>query len=191
MTKSVIRPRCFQSIIVIETELPEFHKMCATVMKMYYNKQKPSIGHYHKFKNFWNDTLIKDVKTALSKFYSEQYVPFKTLNESVNITFDKRAPLMKRYIRGNQFPFMNKRISKEIMKRSCLRNKFLNTKSTIDRTAYNKQRNHAASLLRNEKNEFLKIGIKIDQESKFDNYLFLKNRSEALCSCQYCTFYDY
>ena len=83
--------------------------------------------------------------------YSEQYVPFKTLNESVNITLDKRARLMKRYIRGNQFPFMKKGMSKEIMKRLCLRNKFLNTKSTIDRRACNRQRNHAASLLRNEK----------------------------------------
>ena len=40
------------------------------------------------------------------------------------------------------------------MKRSRLRNKFLNTKSDIDRKAYNKQRNYVASLLRNQKNNF-------------------------------------
>ena len=34
---------------------------------------------------------------------------------------------------------MNKKLSKEIMKRSRLRNKFLNTKRDIDRKAYNKQ----------------------------------------------------
>ena len=40
------------------------------------------------------------------------------------------------------------------MKRSRLRNKFSNTKSDIDRKAYNKQRNYVDSLLRNEKNKF-------------------------------------
>ena len=57
---------------------------------------------------------------------------------------------------------MNKELSKEIMKRSRLRNKFLNTKSDIDRKAYNKQRNYVVSLLRNEKKNF------------FDNRTFWK-----------------
>ena len=40
------------------------------------------------------------------------------------------------------------------MKRSRLRNKFLNTKSDIDRKAYNKQRNLCVSLFRREKKDF-------------------------------------
>ena len=40
------------------------------------------------------------------------------------------------------------------MKRSRLRNKFLNTKSDIDRKAYNKQRNLCVSLIRREKKNF-------------------------------------
>ena len=40
------------------------------------------------------------------------------------------------------------------MKRSRLRNKFLNTKSDIDRKVYNKQRNYVVSLLRKEKKNF-------------------------------------
>ena len=40
------------------------------------------------------------------------------------------------------------------MKRSRLRNKFLNTKSDIERKAYNKQRNLCVSLIRNEKQNF-------------------------------------
>ena len=38
------------------------------------------------------------------------------------------APLKKKYIRGNNSPFMNRILSKEIMKRSRLRNKFLKSK---------------------------------------------------------------
>ena len=41
------------------------------------------------------------------------------------------------------------------MKRSRLRNKFLNTKSDIDKKAYNKQRNLCVSLIRQEKKNFI------------------------------------
>ena len=41
------------------------------------------------------------------------------------------------------------------MKRSRLRNKFLNTKSDIDKKAYNKQRNLCVSLIRHEKKNFI------------------------------------
>ena len=148
------RPKCFQDSVVIERGLSDFHKMSATVMKMYYTKQKPSIARYRKFKNFCNDSFIKDIKLLLSKLCNQQNVPFKILTESVNITLHKHAPLKKRYVRANQSPFMNKKLNKEIMKKSRLRNKFLNTKSDIDRKPYNKQRNYVVSLLRNEKKNF-------------------------------------
>ena len=40
------------------------------------------------------------------------------------------------------------------MKRLCLRNKFVNTKSDINRKAYNKQHKYVVSLLRKEKKNF-------------------------------------
>ena len=50
---------------------------------------------------------------------------------------------------------MNKRLIKEIMKSSRLRNKFINSKSNLDRKAYNKQRNYVVSLLKKEKKGIL------------------------------------
>ena len=47
--------------------------------------------------------------------------------------------------------YMNKRLSQEIMKKYRLRNKFLNTKSDLDKKVYNKQRNYVVSLLRKKK----------------------------------------
>ena len=70
---------------------------------------------------------------------NEQSVLFIILNESLNTTLDKHALLKKRYIRSSQSPFMNKKLGKEIMKRSHLRNKFLNGKSYIDKEEYDKQ----------------------------------------------------
>ena len=53
--------------MVFKTGLSDFHKMIATVMKMYYTKQKPSIVHYCKFKNLCNDSFIQDTELLLSK----------------------------------------------------------------------------------------------------------------------------
>ena len=47
-----------------------------------------------------------------------------------------------------------KNINKQIMKRSHLRSKFLNTKRDIDRKAYNTQRNLCVSLIRQAKKQF-------------------------------------
>ena len=147
------RPNSFQNSMFIETGLSDFRKICITVMKMY-SKQKPSIIHYRKFKDFNSDAFIKDFKTLLSESFNEETIPFQALRESVNAALEKHAPSKTRYTRANQAPYMNKKLSKKIMKRSRLRNKFLNTKSDLDRKAYNKQRNYVVSLLRKENKEF-------------------------------------
>ena len=146
------RPNSFQNSMFIETGLSDFRKICITVMKMY-SKQKPII-HYRKFKDFNSDAFIKDFKTLLSESFNEETIPFQALRESVNAALEKHAPSKTRYTRANQAPYMNKKLSKKIMKRSRLRNKFLNTKSDLDRKAYNKQRNYVVSLLRKENKEF-------------------------------------
>ena len=51
--------------------------------------------------------------------------------------FDIRFPIKYRYLRSNQNPFMNKKISKAIMNRTRLRNRFLKTRSNGDKEAYN------------------------------------------------------
>ena len=66
---------------------------------------------------------------------------------------------------------MNKNINKEIMKRSRLRNKFLNTKSDIDRRAYNKQHNICVTLIRQEKKNFYS---KLKTRNISDNKTFWK-----------------
>ena len=55
------------------------------------------------------------------------------------------------------------------MKRSRLRNKFLNTKSHIDRKACNKQRNYVVSLPKNEKKNFYS---NLDTNVVIDNRTF-------------------
>ena len=66
---------------------------------------------------------------------------------------DKQLPKKTRYVRGNQSPFMNKTLSKAIMLRANLRNKFLKNRSNENKN-YVKQRNHCVSLLRKTKREY-------------------------------------
>ena len=79
--------------MVIETGLSDFHKMSATGWKMNCTKQRPSIVHYRKFKNFCNDSFTKNIVMLLSKLCNQQHVPFKILKESANVTLEKHAPL--------------------------------------------------------------------------------------------------
>ena len=58
------------------------------------------------------------------------------------------------------------------MKRSRVRNKFLNTKSDIDRKAYNKQRNFCKNLIRSEKQNF--VSNVINTSDSTENKIFWK-----------------
>ena len=97
---------------------------------------------------------MADFQNGISQVTSENNdLEFDIFKAVLNQAIQKHAPIKQRYVRANQAPFVNRTINKEIMKRSRL-NKFLNTKSDIDRKAYNKQRNLCLSLIRREKKNF-------------------------------------
>ena len=141
--------------MTLETGLSDFHKMTLTVMKVFYKKQKPTIITYRSYKNFSNEVFMADFQNKISQVTSENNdLEFDIFKAILNQAIQKHAPINQRYVRANKAPFINKTINKEIMKRSQLRNKFLNTKSDIDKKAYNKQRNLCVSLIRREKKNF-------------------------------------
>ena len=149
------RPKSFQNSMTLETGLSDFHKMTITVMKVFYKKQKPTIITYRSYKNFSNEVFMADFQNTISQVTSENNdLEFDIFKAILNQAIQKHTQIKQRYFRANQAPFINKTINKEIMKRSRLRNKFLNTKSDIDRKAYNKQRNLCVSLIRREKKSF-------------------------------------
>ena len=96
---------------------------------------------------------------------------FDLFKAALNEAIQRHAPIKQRYVHANQAPFIIKTINKKIMKRSRLRNKFLNTKSDIYRKAYNKQRNLCVSLIRREKKNFFN---NISTRNITDNKTFWK-----------------
>ena len=100
-------------------------------------------------------TIYGYVQNKISQVTSENNdLEFDLFKEALHEAFQRDAPIKQRYVCANQAPFINKTINEEIMERSRLRNKFLRTKSDIDKKAYNKQRNLCVSLIRREKKNF-------------------------------------
>ena len=82
---------------------------------------------------------------------------------------EHHAPRKKKYIRGNNKPFMTKALSKSIVERTRLRNKFLKNPTTENKLAYTKQRNFCVSLLRKVKREYF---ANINEKNIIDNRKF-------------------
>ena len=86
-------------------------------------------------------------------------------------TLDRYAPCKQKYTRGNHLPFMNKTISKEIMKRTRFRNQFLKNRTDENKSRYTKQRNYCVSLLRKTKTQYYS---NLDEKNVTDNKAFWK-----------------
>ena len=137
-------PGYFHNSCVIETGLSDFHKMIVTLMKTSYWKIESRVINYQDYKTFSNEgfreSLLENLKGKLSGNSDQSFSNFVN---TCNTVLDKHFPKKKKYVRGNQSPFMNKTLSKTIMLRTLLLNK-----------NYVKQRNHCVSLLRETKREY-------------------------------------
>ena len=84
-------------------------QVCLTFTKCAYyiheNVLITSIIHYRKFKDFNNDSFIKDFETLLTQSFNEEAIPLQALRESMNVTLEKHPPATKRYARANQAPY--------------------------------------------------------------------------------------
>ena len=154
--------------MVIETGLSDFHKMSLTVMKVFYKKQRPKIIRYWNFRNFDNELFINEVKNSIEQEYCQnQSLEFGSFKKKVDNILQKHAPLKKPYVRANQAPFVDKNINKHNMKRNHLCNSFLDTKSDIDRKAYNTQQNLYVRLIRQTKKQcFSNLNTNVVTENK-------------------------
>ena len=147
------KPLNFQMTSVIETGISDFHKLTITTLKASFIKQEPKIFNYRNFKCFNNENFRNDLlyEISMKGFLAKSCEEFETL---FMMTLNTHAPMKTKYIRANNSPFMNNELSKAIMIRSRLRNKYLKLNTVESRDAYKKQRNHCVSLLRKVKKNY-------------------------------------
>ena len=147
--------------------------MVVPVMKANFRKLEPKKITYRNYRYFSNYKFREKVRFESSKVVLENsdkgfHKFFGTCKEPPNMY----APLKNIYIRGNNSPFMYRILSKKIMKRSKLRNKFLKSKSKADNKIFVKQRNYCVSLLSRMKKE--DYG-NLDPKKVVDNRTFWRN----------------
>ena len=144
--------RSFQGNINVETGLSDFHLMTICTMKCFFPKQSPVVIKYRSYRKFNQDVFNNELQYNLSAISDKStYEEFETVFIK---TLQKHAPLKEKYVRANNSPFMNKIISKAIMKRSRLKNRFLSNPDATNRLNYNKQRNYCVNLVRREKRKY-------------------------------------
>ena len=119
----------------IESGLSDFHKMTTTMMRCTYTRQEPVTITYKDYNKFNKEKFISEFRAKKLKFKSHTVstnAAYNNLRETIKEMLSVHAPIKQRLIRGNQASFMNKKLSRAIMRRSQLRNKYNKTKSTVD-----------------------------------------------------------
>ena len=146
------RPRSFQNSQAIELGLSDHHKLTITIMKAFFPKQAPIIISYRDYKHYDMNNFRNELLQGLHNIHgSISYDIF----ENVCITIlNRHAPLKNKYIRANNSPFMNKTLSKAVMTRSRLKNKFIKNPNEMNKVNYTKYRNYCTGLFRKEKKSY-------------------------------------
>ena len=128
-------PRSFQTTCVIETGLSDFHLMTLTVMrKSFINKMKPRVINYRPHKYFSNEVFKESLLEKLSQqaFGNNDHGSERFYKTTLK-TLDKYAPRKAIHARGNQVHIITKVLSKNIMKRLRVRNKYLKNRAEENR----------------------------------------------------------
>ena len=115
---------------------------------------KPPVVSYRNYKDFHNETFKDSLRYGLN--VQGQFLNGKGLDAFSTICtemFDKHAPKKKRYIRYNHKLFINNEISKAIMTKSRLRNRFIQNRSKENRKLFCKQRKKCVSVPRKSKKD--------------------------------------
>ena len=148
-------PRSCQTTCVIETGLSDFHLMTLAVLRKSFKKLKPRVINCRSYKHFSDEVFRENLLGKLSQqtFGNNDYGLEKLCNITLK-TLDTYALRKAKHARGNQMLFMTKDLSKNVMKRSRLRNKYLKDNNEENRKRYARQRNYCVSLLRKTKKAY-------------------------------------
>ena len=121
-------------------------------MRKTFKKRRPRVINYRSNRDFPNETFRVSLMNNLSnEVFVDNDDGLQKFCKMTMDTLNSFAPIKKKYARGNQMSFMTKNLSKEIMTRSRLRNKYLKHKTEENRLLYTQQRNKCFSLLRETK----------------------------------------
>ena len=132
---------------------------------IYFQKIRPRIIIYRSYRDFSNERFI----VSLINNFANNDDGLKTFCKTTMNALNSFAFIKKEYARDNQMPLMTKNLSKEIMTRLRLRNKYLKNKTEENRLLYTEQRNKCVSLLRKTKINYYE---NLDEKGRTYNKIF-------------------
>ena len=120
----------FQKAFVLETGYSDLHKLIDTMMKSRIPKipkQKPNIK-YRKYKYFNKNKFEKEILNKLSQC-NKKIFQIDEFKELFITALNIHAPLKTKFLKANNANFVSTELTKAMMLRSKLRNKYLTEKS--------------------------------------------------------------
>ena len=106
----------FQKAHVAETGLSDYHKMIVTFFKPCSSRLKTKVIYYRSYKKFNESDFLCSLKKSNVDFFKNDP------NQNYNLLIDKflgiankHTPLKKKFVRGNNAPFMNREFQKKFM----------------------------------------------------------------------------
>ena len=162
------KPNSFQHTKTIETGLSDFHLMTVTVLKTFFPKKYPTWIKYRNY-NLFNEALFREeIQNTFMEINSED-IDYDTLHKNVMNILQTHAPIKEKLVRANNAPFMNKKLSKAIMTRTRLKNKYKRNPTKVNETNFKKQRNYCVKLSRQSKKDYFN---KLEISKVTDNKTF-------------------
>ncbi|XP_057308019.1 uncharacterized protein LOC130645912 [Hydractinia symbiolongicarpus] len=140
---------CFHNSKSFETGLSDHHHMISTFMKTFLVRLKSKEISCRCFKKFDEQVFLEEVRST--DFCCDNIDPnenYENLVLKFRNIIDKHAPIKIKLVRGNEAPFMNKKLRKAIYTRSRLKNNFNKNRTDENRAKYKKQRNKCVSMRR-------------------------------------------
>ena len=117
------------------------HHLIYTILKAKFEKLGPRKFIYHNFKQSDSEQFKLDICNSMSAVIT--HAAFENIFVTI---LDKHAPKKTEILRGNQTPYFNKKLRKQIMIRSRLQNKANKLKNPIDIVKFRRQRNLVTNL---------------------------------------------
>ena len=136
---------CLQNTGSFDSGLSDHHHFIYTLLKTQYVKLPPKNISYRNFSNFNEQEFLNDLHKSFSGVTFFDHSFFSNILETI---IEKHVPLKNKIIRANQKPYVNKELSKAIMKRTQLKNVSLKNPTIQNQNNYKKQRNYVCSLNR-------------------------------------------
>ena len=144
--------RSFIHSNTVITGLSDWHAMVTTMLQTQIKRVQPTEIQYRSYKNFNEASFLTELEqTFQNKDFSNEYDPFNSFMIDFENIVNKHAPLKSKILRGNDAPFMTKKLRQAIWHRSKLRKIAFKSKLEADMKAFRKQRNKCTQIRKESK----------------------------------------